>query len=374
MHHLSDRISFLSRPLPSTRSLLLYPSIQLHEFHQRLPRTSCCSNITIAGLLSMEVSSLLSNDSTFDTRPSEPNRESSRPSHAIGNVFGIHRTQLRDETKLTSLQNFSETKGTFHPKTMDVMNPVSPTTLKHSAATPPKKVSFELLLDETTKTRARIPMRVVITPHDTTDSIIATVKNWYGIYEGHGVSFEDVQGSTLIARYENVLHDMVIYVRITPGQSYPSSAPPYTQQYGAVLPEPQRRLSLGEPFQMPPPHSTLDHSQAPSRPTSRLARKRSASPPNIGRGRSVSQQKRSSRSELRSRNSSSHGSSHHEDAMNSYSDSDGGQSSVTSSRKARSEQFASAEISLENVLQDGRRNRPKFDSSVRLSKKCPRHL
>jgi hypothetical protein len=311
----------------------------------------------------MEVSSLLSNDSTFHTRSSEANRESSRPSHVVSSGFGSHRTQSKDESKLTSLQRSFESNRIIHPKTMDVMNPVSPTTLKHSAATPPKKVSFELLLDETTKTRARIPMRVVINPHDTTDSIIATVKNWYGIYEGHGVSFEDVHGNTLIARYENVLHDMIIYVRIIPGQPYPSSAPPYTQQYGAILSEPQRRLSLGEPFQMPPPHPTLDHSQAPSRPTSRLARKRSASPPATGRGRSVSQQKRGSRSELRSRNSSSHG-SYREDAMNGYSDSDGGQSSVTGSRKARSEQFASAEISLENVLQDSRRNRPKFDSSV----------
>jgi hypothetical protein len=77
----------------------------------------------------------------------------------------------------------------------------------------------------------------------------------------------------------------------------------------------------------------------------------------------MSQQKRGSRLELRSRNSSSHG-SHHDDSMHGCSDSDGGQSSITGSRKARSEQFASAEISLENVLQDGRRNRPKFDSSV----------
>jgi hypothetical protein len=311
----------------------------------------------------MEVSSLLSTDSTFHTRSSESNKPPARPSQVFSNGFGSNRTQSRDGSKHTILRNSLDSNKSIHPQAMDVMNPVSPTTLKHSTTTPPKKVSFELILDETTKTRARIPMRVVINPHDTTDSIIATVKNWYGIYEGHGVSFEDVHGNTLIARYENVVHDMVIYVRIIPGQPYPSSAPPYIQHYGTVPPEPQRRLSLGEPFQMPPPHPTLDHTQAPSRPTSRLARKRSASPPNSGRGRSISQQKRGSRPDLRSRNSSSHG-SHHDEAMNGYSDSDGGQSSITGSRKARSEQFASAEISLENVLQDGRRNRPKFDSSV----------
>jgi hypothetical protein len=314
---------------------------------------------------SMEVSSLLTNDSTYYTRSSEPNKSASQLHQAPSNGFGSHRAQLREETKPANLQYSSGTHKSIYPKTMDVMNPVSPTTLKQSAATPPKKVTFELLLDETTKTRGRIPMRVVINLHDTTDSIIATVKNWYGIYEGHGVSFEDVHGNTLIARYENVVHDMIIYVRIIPGQPYPSSAPPYMQQYGAILPEPPRRSSLGEPFQMPPPHHSLDHTQAPSRPASRLARKRSASPHNAGRGRSMSQQKRGSRPELRSRNSSSHG-SHHDEAMHGYSDSDGGQSSITGSRKARSEQFASAEISLENVLQDGRRNRPKFDSSVCL--------
>jgi hypothetical protein len=313
----------------------------------------------------MEVSSLLSNDSTYYTRSSEANKRPPQTAHTSVNGFGSHRAQLKEDSKPTHLHDSVEPNHSIYLRTMDVMNPVSPTTLKHSAAAPPKKVSFELLLDETAKTKARIPMRVVINPHDTTDSIIATVKNWYGIYEGHGVSFEDVHGNTLIARYENVVHDMVIYVRIIQGQPYPSSAPPYTQQYGAILPEPQRRLSLGEPFQMPPPHPTLDHSQAPSRPLSRLARKKSTSPPMGGRGRSISQQKRGSRSELRSRNSSCHG-SHHDDATNGYSDSDGGQSSVTGSRKARSEQFASAEISLENVLQDGRRNRPKFDSSVCL--------
>jgi hypothetical protein len=50
--------------------------------------------------------------------------------------------------------------------------------------------------------------------------------------------------------------------------------------------------------------------------------------------------------------------------MNGFSDSDGGQSSIAGSRKARSEQFASAEISLENVVQDSRRKGPSFDSSV----------
>lgn len=50
--------------------------------------------------------------------------------------------------------------------------------------------------------------------------------------------------------------------------------------------------------------------------------------------------------------------------MGGYSDSDGGHGSITGSKKARSEQFASSDISMENILHDGRRKRPKFDSSV----------
>jgi hypothetical protein len=219
----------------------------------------------------------------------------------------------------------------------------------------PKKVAFELLLDAGSKNRARIPMRVLINTHDTTDSIVTTVKNFYGIYEGHGVSFEDENGNTLIANHENFSNDMIVYVRTVAG---PQPPPSQAYQLPQVV-EAQRRTSLGEPFQMLPPLPT-DYSHSPSRPTSRLARKRSMSP-QFGRGRrSASQQKSGALSNTASRGSSAHG-SHQDDG---YSDSDGGQSSLAGSKKARSEQFASAEISLENVLQDGRRKGPSFESSV----------
>ena len=237
------------------------------------------------------------------------------------------------------------------------VRPIASRTSQYSASANdlPKKVAFELLLDAGSKNRARIPMRVLINTHDTTDSIVTTVKNFYGIYEGHGVSFEDENGNTLIANYENFSNDMVVYVRTVAGpQPLPSHA--YQLQQGL---EGQRRTSLGEPFQMLPPQPT-DHTHSPSRPTSRLARKRSTSP-QYGRGRrSASQQKSGALSNTASRGSSAHG-SHQDDG---YSDSDGGQSSLAGSKKARSEQFASAEISLENVLQDGRRKGPSFESSV----------
>lgn len=54
------------------------------------------------------------------------------------------------------------------------------------------------------------------------------------------------------------------------------------------------------------------------------------------------------------------------DAPRGYSSSDGEGGSVTSSRKARSEQVVNADISLDNVLEGNRRKKAKFESSVSL--------
>jgi hypothetical protein len=232
----------------------------------------------------------------------------------------------------------------------------------------PKNVAFELLLDENSKVRARIPMRVQIYPHDTTDSIVTTVKNFYGIYDGaaSGVSFEDENGITLIARYENLRNNMTVYVRVIPVQAYSEG---YGDRYYGIPVEGRKRPSLGEPFQMGPamqPAQVLEHNQPPSRPTSRLARKRSISPSGRSR-RSASQNKQLSRAGNKSRGSSTHG-SFHDDGASGYSDSEGGYGSVSGTKKARSEQFGSSDISMENILHDGRRKRPKFESSVRQLK------
>jgi hypothetical protein len=224
---------------------------------------------------------------------------------------------------------------------------------------PGKSISFELLLDEGSKTRARIPLRVIVNAHDTTESVIATVKNFYGIYDGNGVSFEDARGNTLIASYDNLDHDATVYVRSVPGSTQPLSLQHFpTGQYNIpAQPEAQRRPSLGEPFQMLPPH-LREQSHSPSRSSSRLARKRSTSPSQMRGRRSASQQKPGSFSAV-SRGSSASGSFHDD-----YSDSEAGRSSLSGSRKARSELIASSEISTANVLQDGRRGQTIFDSSV----------
>ncbi|KAF3400946.1 hypothetical protein DPV78_005989 [Talaromyces pinophilus] len=232
---------------------------------------------------------------------------------------------------------------------------------QHSPGAAPKNVAFELLLDENTKLRARIPMRVQIFPHDTTDSIVTTVKNFYGIYDGvaSGVSFEDEHGTTLIARYENLRNNMTVYIRVIPVHGYADSYEPH--YHGMAQMDGRKRPSLGEPFQLTPTTGQgHPYGPASSRPLSRT-RRPSTSPSGRGR-RSASQHKGSSRNGIKSRGSSAHG-SFAEDPISGYSDSEGGHGSISGSRKARSEQFASSEISMDNIVQESRRKKPKFESS-----------
>lgn len=226
----------------------------------------------------------------------------------------------------------------------------------------PKNVAFELLLDENSKIRARIPMRVQIFPHDTTDSIVTTVKNFYGIYDGvaSGVSFEDEHGTTLIARYENLRNNMTVYVRVIPVHSYADNYESHYPGVGSL--DGRKRPSLGEPFQMLPTTGQAHHYGASSSRSLSRTRRTSTSPSGRGR-RSTSQHKGPSRSNIKSRGSSAHG-SFAEDPISGYSDSEGGHGSISGSRKARSEQFASSDISMDNIVQESRRKKPKFESSV----------
>ncbi|KAF2799344.1 hypothetical protein K505DRAFT_231234 [Melanomma pulvis-pyrius CBS 109.77] len=244
-----------------------------------------------------------------------------------------------------------------------VMTDIYPTTeappahemLSPTKAANPKHVSFELLLPQSPQHRARLPMRVNIFPHDTTDSIITTVKNFYGLYERRGVIFEDRHGNILIARYENLDHDMVVYVRVTaedPEMDEYSPGPPQSTS--------PRRPRLEEAFQMLPPalnpasrpHAAVRQSQSPQ--PGRGRRSASASTNMRPRGRPL----------IKSRGTSSHGSFADPNGdVGGYSDSDGGDASVTSSRRSRKEQVTSADISVDNIVEGGRRKRAKFDSS-----------
>ena len=246
-----------------------------------------------------------------------------------------------------------------------------------SGSPTPKSVAFELLFPESPQYRARLPMRVQIFPHDTTDSIVTTVKNFYGLYAGpsgaRGVSFEDEQGNTLIARYENLRNNMIVYVRVIDEPSPPPGAfgPP---SYRSGSPVVQDAYYPGDQRMAPPqPAQALSYGQPLQRPTSRTSRKRSISP-NGGRGRrsvSVSTnplptKKSRSRSGFKSRGSSAHGSfaDNHSDALNGYSSGDGAPGSVSS--RTKSEHLGNTEISLDNIVEGGRRKRAKFESSVSL--------
>lgn len=235
----------------------------------------------------------------------------------------------------------------------------------------PKNVTFELLVEGVTNFRARLPMRVQIFPHDTTDSIITTVKNFYGLYEGAttGVSFEDERGNTLIARFENFRNSMVVYVRVISDYSLHSPHAQYAHNSASPL-SPHRVPSLDEPVQMLPPQpaQALSYGHPLSRPASRVAGKRSPSPRNGRIRRSASAQKARYQLGAKSRETSVHGNVDdiNSDMINGYSSSsDNGAGSATSSRKARSE-LVSAEISVDNIVEGGRRKRAKFESSVCL--------
>ena len=232
---------------------------------------------------------------------------------------------------------------------------VSPT-----ASAVPKHVAFELMFPDSPQYRARLPLRVSIFPHDTTDSIVTTVKNFYGLYSGptvsKGVSFEDDRGHTLIARYENFLDNMTVYVRVieepapAPG-TFPSH--PYHS-----TPIPAHAYYTADYYPIQPSHQYV---QPTSRPASRTSRRRSPSP-HITRGRrSASASTNCGASKkARSRSSRAHYDAPHGE-LGGYSSGDGAPDSVSGKAK---EQIGNTEISVENIVEGGRRKRAKFESSV----------
>ncbi|KAK7443884.1 hypothetical protein Landi51_08843 [Colletotrichum acutatum] len=231
----------------------------------------------------------------------------------------------------------------------------------------PKNVAFELLFTESPQYRARLPMRVQIYPHDTTDSIVTTVKNFYGLYGGptgsKGVSFEDENGITLIARYENFRNNMVVYVRVI--EESPSASSPFVPPtYHNPPPSAQQYFEgNGYPLQPPPRFG-----QEISRPSSSTSRRRSPSP-NAGRGRrsgsahTNSKKGRSRSSKNRDTAASNGHADIYSDSVNGYSSGDGAPGSSSSRMK---EQIGNTEISLENIVEGGRRKRAKFESSSGL--------
>jgi len=305
--------------------------------------------------------------SLLDDGAPQPQRTHSYPTRNTMAAGMVGRSaDDRTRTPPTTYDNNQSNSATLHSASMSPFQ--SPT---------PKSVAFELLFPESPEYRARLPMRVKIFPHDTTDSIITTVKNFYGLYSGpsgsQGVSFEDEQGNTLIARYENLCNDMVVYVRVIEEHATTGYGPPSYHSGSQVI---SQTYYPSDGHQMLPPHpaQALNYGQPMSRPASRSSNKRSTSP-NQGRGRrsqsAVSNvsiplptKKSRSRSGFKSRGSSTHGSfaDINNDLLNGYSSGDGAAGSVSS--KTKSEHLGNTEISLDNIVEGGRRKRAKFESSV----------
>ncbi|KAI0123022.1 putative C6 finger domain protein [Xylariales sp. AK1849] len=226
---------------------------------------------------------------------------------------------------------------------------------------PPKSVAFELLFPESPQYRARLPLRVQIYPHDLTENIVTTVKNFYGLYPGptasKGVSFEDDRGNTLIASYENFSHNMVVYVRVIEGSPQPSV--PFNASAFVPTATGTQSYSNGD-YPLQPVQQLGQHT---SRPASRTSRKRSPSP-NGGRGRRSTSASTNpvAGKKGRSRSSKTRGPNYdnHSDSMNGYSSGDNAPGSVSSKTK---EPIGNTDISVENIVEGGRRKRAKFESS-----------
>lgn len=289
----------------------------------------------------MDVSKLLSKEPE-PTVPGFPQDEASRQGHTYPKRYsGTSQLTMNAPPYIAHAMSNGRVSGSLTPNSAPV-----PGTQQS-----PKTVNFQLLLPNAPQHRARLPLRVVIRPHDGTDSIITTVKNFYGLYEGEGVSFEDSNGITLIAQYENLTHNALVHVRVT------ELPQPVEIRPGGNQASP-RKPRLDAPFQMLPP-------QPYSRPNSRLATGRSASPHTNGDRRSGSV--RPERGLMKTRGLTWHDTHHDNEVANGFSDSDHGSVSVSSSRRAKADHLASADISVENIVEGGRRKRAKFESSVRHS-------
>jgi hypothetical protein len=355
------------------RSLL---QLQACPSRPRLPsRTHRQSDLPLAATSSPSLPSILALSSSpalpaslYDTARSFA--EAQTPTPVSRNTMAALNGHASDSRRGTPPATYAEDPRGSRAPSNPAMSP--------SAGPAPKSVAFELLFPESPQYRARLPMRVQIFRHDTTESIVTTVKNFYGLYAGpsgaRGVSFEDEQGNTLIARYENLRNNMVVYVRVIDEPSPPPGAygPP---PYHSASPVLQGLYYPGEHRMAPPqPAQALSYGQPLQRPASRTSRKRSVSP-NGGRGRrstSVSTnplptKKSRSRSGFKSRGSSAHGSfaDNHSDAFNGYSSGDGAPGSVSS--RTKSEHLGNTEISLDNIVEGGRRKRAKFESSVSIA-------
>jgi hypothetical protein len=196
----------------------------------------------------------------------------------------------------------------------------------------PKEVTFVHITED--GLRGRIPFRVNITPSDSVDDIISTVKNFFGIYNNGSISFEDAQGKMFIPRYENFIIGGTAFVR---GMSFPAPDPDSFTPRASNAGSPVKH-----PFQMPPPASNQ-----PLKPAFGAM----SPPPTFRRSNSASRSKGSTPTPFQGQGPS-------------VKIEDGADDSDAASAKSSRRGVASADVSLDNIVEGSRRKRAKFDSSV----------
>lgn len=187
------------------------------------------------------------------------------------------------------------------------------------------------------------PKTLHIYPHDTTDSITTTVKNMFGIklQDEYGLSFQDPEGRYMILRHENFSDDMTVDIRV---EENPASYPQYNLQH------PQAMFYTG-----PGLRGSFSDGRSVSPSAARGRRSASAG----GRPRGMKRQ------------ASHRGEEEHYDErcpQGYYLQQPPQQflpeGDEESESRSRIEPVASADISLDNIVEGSRRKRPKFSSDV----------
>ncbi|KAG0126595.1 hypothetical protein HOY82DRAFT_580965 [Tuber indicum] len=238
---------------------------------------------------------------------------------------------LLSEAAPTNMNNrtyeYSATSTPYH-NNGSIMTPQS-----LSPSTECKNVHFRFCNSE--------PKTLHIYPHDTTDSITTTVKNMFGIklQDECGLSFQDPEGKYMILRHENFSDDMMVDIRV---EENPASYPQYNLRH------PQAMSYTG-----PGPRGSFSGGRSVSPSAARGRRSASAG----GRPRGMKRQ------------ASHRGEEEHYDErfpQGYYLQQPPQQflpeEDEESESRSRIEPVASADISLDNIVEGSRRKRPKFSS------------
>jgi hypothetical protein len=183
------------------------------------------------------------------------------------------------------------------------------------------------------------PKTLHIFPHDTTDSITTTVKNMFGIklQDESGLSFQDPDGRYMILRHENFSDDMMVDIRVE------------DNQYN--LRHPQAMFFAGPGLR----GSSFSDARSVSPSAARGRRSASAG----GRSRAMKRQASLREEDYCDGRYLQQGFSLQQPPQQFLPEGDD-----ESESRSRIEPVASADISLDNIVEGSRRKRPKFSSDV----------